>query len=285
MLLLALACTSPSDDTALPGDDTADTADTADTGEPTVEPPPYSGGTCPTLQEGTNRNFASGDAERKFEVVLPANPDGAPVVFAWHWLGGNARQIVSTMDLERWADELGFVIVAPDSSGENPYEWDFLSGPDGNADGLFFDDLVACVYSTWNVDLANLHATGMSAGGLWTTWLTLYKADVLASTAPMSGGVTAYVSPARPIPVLVTWGGPTDIYQGFSFDDASQTFSAGLQGDGHFVAECVHDGGHTIPAEAPEYIGTWFADHPGFVEPDPYAEGLPGTFPDWCGIP
>ncbi len=290
--LLLLACTAPDSDTRSPAETTdstgpTDTAGTDTTETTTTEPElPYSGGTCPTLTAGVNDGFVSGnDDDRTFRVLLPENPTGAGVVFAWHWLGGNARQIEQYMGLDAWADDRGFIVISPDASGDQDYEWDFGDGPEGNPDALFFDDLVACSAATWGVDRDNLHAVGMSAGGLWTTWLTIYRADVLATTAPLSGGTSFYVSPAQPIPVLLTWGGPTDTYSGYSFETASETMSEGLRDDGHFVVECVHDGGHTIPSEATDYVGQFFSDHRRGVSPEPYLDGLPASFPDWCRIP
>jgi len=283
MLALAwLACSSPQPRPVWEGD-------TADTGTPPeVEPvvlPEYSHGVCPTLTGDVNRGFATGNGERNFRVLLPADPQGAGVVYAWHWLGGSAREILDYMDLQQWVDEHGFIVIAPDSSGDEAYEWDFLAGPDGGADSLFFEDLLVCTHATWGVDLERVYTVGMSAGGLWTTWLTLYRSEYFSASAPLSGGTTVYASPAHTLPVLVTWGGRTDTYQGFSFEDASETLSAGLQGDDAFVVECVHDGGHTIPAEATDYVGRFFADHPRDIAPEPYADGLPGVFPEWCALP
>lgn len=285
MWSLLLACVSPPVEAVPAPSDVPTTL--PDSGPDTTETAglPYSGGTCPVLQEGVNAGFRSGEAERKFRVILPPEPEGAGVIFAWHWLGGSSRQIVEYMGLDVWAQDLGFIVIAPDASGDEDYEWAFLDGPEDNPDALFFDDMRACAAATWGVDLDRIHAMGMSAGGVWTTWLTFYRSDVLATTAPLSGGTSVYTSPERPIPVLLTWGGPTDIYEGYSFDEASRTMSEGLQGDGHFVVECVHDGGHSIPPEATDYLGRFFVDHPAGVAPEPYTDGLPAAFPDWCSVP
>ena len=46
--------------------------------------------------------------------------------------------------------------------------------------------------------------------------LTNHRSKWLAATAPLSGGATELDwSPRDPIPMLVTWGGPTDEYYGF----------------------------------------------------------------------
>ncbi len=127
----------------------------------------------------------------------------------------------------------------------------------------------------------------MSAGGLWTSYLTIHRSEELASTAPLSGGADSwsYATPARDIPVLMTWGGPTDLYGTYSFDDASRYMSDALQADGHFVIECIHDLGHDIPNEADDYLWPFLEAHPRGVDPLPFAQSLPGYFAGWCAIP
>lgn len=285
LLLLLIAC-APDDGDG--GADTGAAADEsgADTSSP-FDPPAYSGGACPALADGA-QDFVSGDDTRRVKIRLPAEPQGAPVLFAWHWLGGTSGEIIRYMDLEALADSEGVIVIAPDSRDEEAYEWAFLDNdPDTNPDAILFRDLLACAHATWGVDLNRVHATGMSAGGLWTTWLTMYQAEWLSSTAPLSGGTLpgSYASPDWALPVLLTWGGPTDVYQTLSFDDANQYFSSELQDDGSFVVECVHDGGHTIPDGATEYVWRFLADHPRDLMAEPYAGGLPDTFPEWCALP
>ncbi len=259
--------------------------DTGSDGGDEVVLPTYSAGTCPAIVDGTNSDFPTGDTTRSFEVVLPADPVGAPVVFGWHWLGGNAKQAIRYLDLEAYADEHGAIVIAPQSDGY-AYEWHFLDAPAGNPDLLLFEDLLACVGQQYAIDTDRVYAIGMSAGGLWTTYLTMYEAEWLAATAPFSGGTQAggYDSPAWPLPVLVTWGGPSDTYSGFSFDYSSTYFSTELQADGSFVVECEHDNGHTIPPGAGAYAWRFFEDHPMGVT-EAYTSGLPSDYPDWCRIP
>ena len=250
------------------------------------EAPSYSGGDCPVLEDGVNKRFLVNGTERKFRLVLPENPVGAPVIFAWHWLGGSAQQIVNYMDYEQLVADENVIVVAPSSDG-SPYEWHSTSQPQNNVDLAFFDDMVACLYDQYQIDPDRIHATGMSAGGLWTTYLTVYRSNILASTAPLSGGVysEAYVSPERPLPVMVVWGGPFDTYGTFNFETASLDFSEELRGDGSFVVECVHSGAHTIPLGAAEYTWQFFKDHPYGVDPEPYVEGLPASLPSYCYLP
>jgi poly(3-hydroxybutyrate) depolymerase len=259
-----------------------------DMGEDTTwdDAPAYSGGACPLFRSGTNDSFMSSGTARSFELLLPPNPEGAPVVFAWHWLGGSASQIVDFMGFEALAASENVIIVAPESDG-SPYEWHIADLPASNPDLTFFDDVVACLYDQYQIDENHIHATGMSAGGLWTTYLTVYRSELLASTAPLSGGVNTaqYVSPTRALPVMVVWGGPSDTYGTLSFDTTSRDFSSALQSDGSFVVECMHTAGHVIPAAAAEYTWQFFKDHPYGVDPLPYVDGLPESMPSYCYLP
>jgi poly(3-hydroxybutyrate) depolymerase len=127
----------------------------------------------------------------------------------------------------------------------------------------------------------------MSAGGLWASYLIVHRSNRFAAVAPLSGGAmaAAYSTPEDPIPVMLFWGGESDTYSGFSFDLASTTFSGFLREDGHFVVECDHGGGHSFPPNAMESMWQFFDAHPKDVGPEPYADGLPGAFPDYCVIP
>lgn len=259
------------------------------------EPSAYSGGTCPTLVQGRNEGFLSAGQERKFLVYLPENPQGAPVVFAWHWLGGTAQQIVNYMDLDtEYVDEGGAIVIAPDSCC-GTFEWSFSPSDDPNVDLTFFDDLLSCVWQQYDVDLDRVYTMGMSAGGLWTTFLLQRRSENLAAAAPLSGGIGGvtedapimnYEPPTRPLPVLLTWGGPTDTYGPYSFDQGSQLLSSELQAVGSWVGECVHDDGHTIPDGATQYVWRFFEDHRWSDTSPPYAQGFPeGAFPEWCSVP
>ena len=248
-------------------------------------PPTYSGGACPTLVEGA-QDFATGDTAYGVRVLLPAEPAGAPVLFAWHWLGGSAGSLINALDLDDLAEEEGVIVIAPESDGSR-FEWHFTEGPDGNPDLLLFEDLLSCAHATWGVDLDRIYATGMSAGGVMTSYVTVYESDWLAATAPLSGGADPYISPEQPIPVMITWGGPSDTYGGGAvrFEDLSLTFSAGLQADGHFVVECDHGRGHTLPPWGIGPVWSFLSAHPKGVSPSPWADGLPADMPSDCRIP
>ncbi len=248
--------------------------------------PVYSG-VCPDFTEGRNQNFMSGGASREFLLELPAQPTGAPVIFLWHWLGGSAQQIMTGLGGSGLADTNEVIIIAPDSF-QSQFEWRFTQGPANNIDIQLFEDLLACLSEQFSVDLNRIHSTGHSAGGLWTSYLTMHESQYLASTVVFSGGSdqASYVTPSRQLPVLVVWGGPTDTFSGFNFETSSQLFSQLLRNDGHFVAHCVHAGGHVPPPNAASLLIDWFQAHPYNLGNEPYAGGLPAVYPaNQCSIP
>ncbi len=246
-----------------------------------------SGGTtsCPAFVEGQNTGFPVGDDLRDFQLRLPAEPDGAPVVLAWHWLGGSGTQVINQMDLDLAVDA-GAIVVAPESSGDAAYEWFFVSSADDNPDLDLLDGLLSCLTEHYDVDPDRLYATGMSAGGMWTSYLTLHRAEVFAATAPLSGGALehAYATPAAQLPVMLIWGGEDDTYGSFSFDDSTRYLSGALQDDGHLVIECMHQGGHTIPQQAGETVWTFFADHVRGAQSPYESSDLPSPLSDWCAV-
>jgi poly(3-hydroxybutyrate) depolymerase len=276
------------------GDDDDDASDDDDADDDDAGPddddaggspaPEYSRGDCPQLGDGNN-SFATGSTSYDVIVELPADPEGAPVLFVWHWLGGTASQILEWVGFSSLADE-GAIVIAPESSG-SAYEWSSFGPGAGNADLLLFEDLLACAADQWNVDMDRIYSTGMSAGGLWTSYMTMWESEWLAATAPLSGGVNSavYRQPDEPIPVLLTWGGAGDVYGTFSFDVANREFSADLLADGHFVAHCIHNEGHNPPTGSAGMVWRFFQDHPKGVSPDPWADGVPSGMPSYCGLP
>lgn len=282
--LVLLACTV--------NDDGNPSDSASDSGEPEVvtgyqgETPVYSGGTCPELVADDNEGFATGGEERSFRLLLPEDPVGAPVVFAWHWLGGSPSQMIRYMALEDIAAD-GAIVVVPASSGA-AFEWMFTMEAEGNIDLALFDDVRACLYEQYDIDLSRVWSAGFSAGALWTTYLSMYRSDALASVAIFSGGTEPFIPYSTPtdpgLPALVTWGGEDDLYAGLSFEQASTAYTAAMLEDGHFIVNCEHDGGHTIPDGGPEYAWRFLQDHPKNPASEAYAEGLPEGFSDICWL-
>jgi len=239
---------------------------------------------CPVLEEGLNTLRIAGE-ERDVHIYLPANPEGAPVLFAWHYLGGEPVTFVDWFGIDDAARAEGAIVIAPKSRQIPGVEWDTYAGQ-GSDDLKVFDAMLTCAWENWQVDMDRVYSSGFSAGALWTVTLTQFRSKWLAAAAPVSGGATQNSwSPGNAIPMMVTWGGPTDTYFTFSFEDASNELLGQLDAGGHFAVRCVHDQGHLPPLTGIDYIWDFFNAHPKDVDPLPWADGLPGSMPSMCDIP
>lgn len=244
---------------------------------------------CPALVAGANDGFPSAGLERTFRLFVPSTwTEGtkSPLVFLWHGLGQTQDEIQANSMLESMVDDKGFILVVPDSQAEDKpgVEWDQL-GVGENPDLVFFDDMLTCIDKDYGVDLDRVHSSGLSAGGLWTTYLTMFRSEKIASSVAFSGGLLVpYPSPADKRPMIVAWGGEEDV----AFDQNFNTLAHDLLGDlvpnGHFVVTCDHGQGHKWLPEFTPWALQFLLDHPRGVDPEPYAGGLPEGFPEYCTI-
>jgi hypothetical protein len=204
---------------------------------------------------------------------------------------------------------MNFIAVLPDdlkgADGKKVYrfDWPFAETWGAPKELAFFDDLLACVDHELQIDHRRVYGVGVSAGGLWVTYLsTTSHVQWLAAVESLSGGLgeepVLFKMEFKPQPnkfaALVLWGGPTD-WLGLSFEQASKKYRDALRADGHFVMECVHDKGHAMPPITPPSDGTtkfkplweFMLDHPYGLPAgaSPYLKtGLPPDMPSWCKI-
>jgi pimeloyl-ACP methyl ester carboxylesterase len=266
---------------------------------------PTYGGTCPTLTGAPAENvLVSSGASRRFLVVIPKDlqpEERLPVLFLWHWLGGSASSMLSHGELQKAADTQRFVGVIPIAKGDVPTRWPFdvtQSARRMNEEFQFFDDMLACVAAQFPGASPNCVATaGVSAGALFSAQLASARAARLSSLVSLSGGTGGVIrdfgNPARRVPALVLWGGPTDACAGsvLSFETASRNLERSLAQGGGFFVECIHNCGHAQPpVDGPEalsrFAGFWqfVFDHP-YALPQgtsPYSSGNHPLLPAWC---
>ncbi len=308
----------------------AGTTTTMDAGPPQPPPfPTYSNGACPSSW-GTNvqivdggtvttvQNFMSGTTPREFKLIVPRDYDPSrayPLIFTWHWLNASASSFVREGELSIATEQLDFIAVAPEakrkSNGDKQYtfNWPFVEGttnansPEAAEELRFFDDLLACVSQSHNIDRRRVHAMGVSAGGLWATYLMgTSRAAHFASFLIISGGLgrdplgffdMMYRPVPNKFPALVLWGGPSD-FLGLDFNAASIRLKDALIADNHFVTTCTHNAGHAMPPIPQPAMGTKFRplyqflmDHPFGLPPrtSPWQQsGMPTDMPTWCAI-
>lgn len=272
---------------------------------------PTYAGACPAFAAApASTTITSSGNARRFIVFRPqaiAPGEKLPVVFLWHWLGGSAEAMGTTLDVQVAVDKRRFIGVVPVPKGDALFRWPFeASQPQGRVDeeARFFDDMLACIGAALPVNKECVASAGVSAGALWTAQLAVARSERLSSIVSLSGGTGGFVRPwsttAHRLPALVLWGGSSDTYPSnvpiMNFEKASKDLGGALSAGGHFLVECTHNCGHSVPpfdAPPPGSGGLLFdplwrfvLDHPYWLAAleSPYTgKPLPSFYPSWCG--
>jgi predicted esterase len=268
-------------------------------------PPPlpaYTGGACPPIAPGMN-NISSAGNGRSFLFVAPTDvqPDEVlPVVFLWHWLGGDPQDFLEKAVVQEAADQFRFVAVIPFEKGDLLFRWPF-SAVDSDArmqeEFVFFDDMLACVAASYPIDNTCVASAGVSAGALFTSQLGWGRGEYLSAIMVMSGGTGGVTKPwngsPHIMPAMVLWGGPGDVCVTLNFEETSHNLEQALSGDGHPILECVHNCGHAEPPfTAPEgltpfaFLWQFWLDHPYWLSDgeSPWSASLPEGALEWCAM-
>jgi hypothetical protein len=312
-LLLTLACSTKGggDTSALGIDDTGDRdgdgdgpGDDSETGQLAG----LSDGECPDLTKSGTEVFSSSGSDRTVTTVIPSNfSPGMPLVFFFHGLldasmSSPSEYHVDILGLQTYADEMGVVIVLPESAimsvmGFSFYMWtvDVVDGEDI----ILYDDLRTCAVQQLEIDLDRIHAVGFSGGALFTTVVARDRGDTLASIVEMSGGsdlvlptftdlFSEYDTPAYAMPALLMTGGENDVWPNASFTlvdfvAATDNLQSQLVDDSHFVVRCDHGGGHTVTNDTLNVAWGWVEAHV-FGEPSPFIDAGIEDFGSWCAV-
>ncbi len=260
-------------------------------------PMPYSGGTCPTLVAGKN-TLQIGGRTRSFELWIPPHPqdNDSAVVFVWHGNGDTAKNLGGYFLAATAPKEYNTFVVAPSYCCADNQEdccdismtWNMGTFSKPEADLALFDDILYCLDEQFDIDNKRVYTTGFSAGSLWSSYLVVHRSEYLASAVIFSGGtglVFDYPTPVNKIPLLLSWGGPNDIYMGVvNFANMTTDFSTHLQEDEHFLVECNHNLGHTVPYGGPFWAYRFLFAHQWGDTESPFAAGLTEEFPDYCVV-
>jgi poly(3-hydroxybutyrate) depolymerase len=220
-----------------------------------------------------------------------------PLLFSWHSTLPNPEDAVSWIG-QSVIDEIkaeGGVVAAP-STGypRETRPWDNTPMGAQNVDGdqRLMDEIVACSVQKLDIDTRRIHATGMSAGGLKSSQVSLRRSGYLASVIVYSGGLTQGdmppdQDPSNPVAAMILYGGATDIspVDGINYTDASNRYLDTMRKRGSFAFLCDHGGGHSVPRDSQASAWRFLQDHPYGTRPSPYAIGLPSGFLRYCTLP
>jgi predicted esterase len=248
-------------------------------------------GPCPALTEGTITVSPGGDARdvRLWISDAAATADG-PIVFFWHGAGGSPNDAVYVLG-QAAIDEimaLGGMVVAPEHDpGAGQLPWYLALGGDDESDLMVMDEVLACAIEAVGVDLRRIHTVGFSAGAMNAIQVGARRSGYVASLVSFSGsqfGSPPVQDPENHYPAMVVHGGPEDVVI-INFEDASESYAAGLLEAGHFAFLCNHGQEHTVPSSFRAPAWQFLRDHPFGQEPEPYASALPEGFPESCALP
>lgn len=211
---------------------------------------------CPQVLDGPNK-MTSAEAERSFDVYLPKGVTGTadlPVVFLFHGVGGSSAKFIDETKFDALLTDNSFVLVVPQSTRKadgtptQKLDWFFSSDTYDmdNQDLVFFDDMLKCVGETWKIDSKRVYVTGMSGGGLMSTFIAANRGSVVAAAAPFSGG---YAHPKWPddktkTPFMVSWGGVKDEAFGQDFHKLANGLIAFLTDAKQPYISCDHGQEH-----------------------------------------
>lgn len=225
--------------------------------------------------------------ERQALVFLPAKPQNAPVVLAFHGHGGNMRFAARGMHFQdQWPEA---IVVYPqglptpsllreDKQGTKP-GWQHRPGESGDRDLKFVDTILRTLREQYSIDQNRVYATGFSNGGFFSYLLWATRPELFAAFAPGAGLILPDAIPTQPRPVL-HYGGRSDRLVKFSEQEktielarkTNHCASAGqpcgplctlYRSDGGTPVQAViHPGGHLYPPPITPVIVKFFQDHP-----------------------
>ena len=217
---------------------------------------------CPVVLAGEN-TLTSAERTRRFVVHLPkgvTESAGLPIILLYHGVGGEPGKMVDESFLLAEQAKTPFVLVAPQSE----------RGKDGKA--------------LLKTDAKRLYVTGMSGGGLISTFIATHRSQVVAAAAPFSGGyLHAWPKDSGKVPFTVSWGGPKDFAYEQNFDTMAKSLIANLLGSSHPVVSCDHGTEHKWPKEGGAYAAAFLLAHT-LGQPSPLASGLGAGWPSYCKL-
>jgi polyhydroxybutyrate depolymerase len=161
--------------------------------------------------------------ERTYTVHVPPRADSGramPLVIALHGRGGNGQRMLRWSGFDAKADAAGFLVVAPEGTGE-PRGWYTGFGPGGVIDDVgFIRALIDSLSARYPVDAKRVYVVGHSNGGVLAHHIASDLASRIAAAAVVAGaigvragdGSVARVEiPRAPVPMMIIHGDADDV--------------------------------------------------------------------------
>lgn len=161
--------------------------------------------------------FPHDGQKRYFKIHLPQNYDKSrqwPVVLVFHGGGGNADAAARMTQMNKKADEEGFIAVYPEGTG--PYKHRLLTWNTWNCCGQaqkrnvddmgFIRELLFTLDRKYSINHRRIYVTGFSNGGMLAYRAACELSDIVAAFAPVAGAMNGDCFPQRAIPMVVIHG-------------------------------------------------------------------------------
>jgi predicted esterase len=286
--LLCFGCSSSDNkgtNTPLKTTGNSNTTDAGDTTESSGPEPklPAMPATCPQLQTGTINIM--GDSVKLWVGEKQTDKKG-PILLYWHGTGSNADEISRTM---------APMVAEVQAAGGIAASWDTsaMQATTNTGNNVWFtgdydvaDVIVACAVQQLNIDTHRIFAAGCSAGGLQAGSMVYARASYLAAAMPNSGGdvlITTADDDSHVPSVITAHGSYAQDFFILHFSDWSKALDQAVANKGGLAVDCDHGGGHCgAPQDLIAAQWQFVKDHPFGITKDPYANGLPSTFPSYC---
>lgn len=153
--------------------------------------------------------------ERWYEIELPANPGGAPLILALHGGGGDPDQFAKGSGLARAATRAGFAVAFPAGSGrrgERLLTWNGgyccgYAARKGVDDSGFLKAVIADAASRFGVDGTGVYLAGMSNGSIMAETFAARNPGLVAAVAGVAGTMdTRRTAVEGKVPALIIHG-------------------------------------------------------------------------------
>lgn len=153
--------------------------------------------------------------DRWYEIALPANAKGAPLILALHGGGGDPDQFASASGLARAATRAGFAVSFPAGSGrrgERLLTWNGgyccgYASRRGVDDIGFLKQVIEDAASRFGVDGTGVYLTGMSNGSIMSETFAAQNPGLVRAVAGVSGTIdTSRLSVQGKVPALIIHG-------------------------------------------------------------------------------
>ena len=234
--------------------------------------------------------------ERTALIHFPplAAGEQAPLVFAWHGHGGNARGFSRRLGIQKHWPEA--IVVYPqglptpgkltDPEGKRS-GWASNVGDGPNRDLRFFDAMLSDLIGRGIIDPELVCSTGHSNGGGFTYTLLMERGDRLAAIAPSASASSRHRGRSIPPVPIMHLAGRNDTlvkmsWQQQTINEIRRQFECGSARSWGDHAECrfhpsksdgylvtfIHDDGHRIPGEAGALVARFFREQAASVLSD-----------------